>query len=230
MPHWDITMAKTLSVYKSSIGQKIVSALTGFFLCVFLVVHVSGNLLLFKNDGGSSFNHYAAAASSSLLIRSIEILLFAGFAIHIFWGIRLWIFNKRARPKNYVECDPSENSSLASRVMLLSGVLVLFFLVVHLRSFWVPIRFGAHPLSDYDMVRIAFENPLYDLFYIFCLVLLAFHLRQGFQSAFQTVGLRPLWLKAIDRAAIIFWLLIPAAFAAMPLYFLLAKGGGLPWN
>jgi succinate dehydrogenase / fumarate reductase, cytochrome b subunit len=222
---WEMLMAKTLSLYGSSIGQKIVSALTGAFLCFFLVVHVSGNLLLFKNDGGSSFNEYATAASSSLLIRSIEIALFAGFGIHIFWGIRVWLYNRRARPKKYAENHPSENSSLFSRIMLLSGSIVLFFLVVHLRSFWVPIRFGAQELSDYDLVRIAFQSPLYDFFYIICLVLLAFHLRQGFQSAFQTFGLRSLWLKAIDMAAIIFWLLIPAAFAAMPLYFLLAQGG-----
>jgi succinate dehydrogenase / fumarate reductase, cytochrome b subunit len=217
-------MAKTVFIFSSSIGQKIVSALTGFFLCAFLVVHVSGNLLLFKNDGGISFNEYAAGASSSWLIRSIEILLFAGFAIHIFWGIRLWIFNRRARPKKYAANYPSENSSLFSRVMLISGSLVLLFLVVHLKGFWVPIRFGAHNLSDYEIVRIAFENPFYDLFYIFCLVFLSFHLRQGFQSAFQTFGIRPLWLKAIDWAAAVFWLLIPAAFAAMPLYFLWAKG------
>jgi succinate dehydrogenase / fumarate reductase, cytochrome b subunit len=217
-------MAKTLFFYSSSIGQKIISALTGFLLCAFLAVHVSGNLLLFKNDGGLSFNEYATGASSSWLIRSIEILLFAGFAIHIFWGIRLWIFNRRARPKKYAVNHPSENSSLFSRVMIISGSIVLLFLIVHLKGFWVPIRFGAHSLSEYDMVRTAFENPLYDLFYIFCLALLAFHLRQGFQSAFQTIGLRPLWLKAIDWAAAIFWLLIPVAFAAMPLYFLWAKG------
>jgi succinate dehydrogenase / fumarate reductase, cytochrome b subunit len=221
----ELAMAKTLSLYGSSIGQKFVSALTGFFLCVFLVVHVSGNLLLFKNDGGESFNQYAAAASSSLLIRGIEIILFAGFVIHIFWGLRVWIFNKRARPTNYAEYHPSENSSLFSRIMLLSGIVVLFFLVVHLKSFWVPIRFGVQTLSDYDLVKLAFQDPLYDIFYIACLVLLAFHLRQGFQSAFQSIGLRPLWLKTVENAAIIFWLLIPAAFTAMPLYFLV-KGGG----
>jgi succinate dehydrogenase / fumarate reductase, cytochrome b subunit len=218
-------MAKTVFFYGSSIGQKIVSALTGFFLCAFLVVHLAGNLLLFKNDGGQSFNEYAAGNASNLLMRSLEIFLFAGFAIHIFWGVRIWIMNRRARPKNYVEYHPSVNSSLFSRVMLISGSLVLLFLVVHLKGFWVPMRFGAHELSEYDIVSRAFQNPLYDFFYIFCLVLLSFHLRQGFQSAFQTLGLRPLWLKAIDWAAAIFWLLMPAAFAAMPLYFLFRKGG-----
>jgi succinate dehydrogenase / fumarate reductase, cytochrome b subunit len=217
-------MAKSLFLYSSSIGQKIVSALTGFFLCAFLVIHVAGNLLLFRNDSGQSFNQYAFAASSNPIVRSIEIFLFLGFAIHIYWGIRLWIFNRQARPNNYAKYRPSESSSLFSRVMLISGSIILLFLVVHLKSFWVPIRFGANNLSDYDIVRLAFENPLYDLFYVFCLTLLSFHLRQGFQSAFQTVGLRPFWLNAIDRIALVFWLLIPAAFAAMPIYFLWAKG------
>jgi succinate dehydrogenase / fumarate reductase, cytochrome b subunit len=217
-------MAKPLFLYSSSIGQKIVSALTGCFLCAFLVIHVAGNLLLFRNDSGLSFNQYAAIASSNPIVRSIEIILFLGFAVHIYWGARLWILNRRARPHNYAAYRPSESSSLFSRVMFISGSIILLFLVVHLKGFWVPMRFGAHGLSDYDIVRLAFENPLYDLFYVFCLTLLSFHLRQGFQSAFQTFGLRPLWLKAIDWMAAIFWLLIPATFAAMPIYFLWAKG------
>jgi succinate dehydrogenase / fumarate reductase, cytochrome b subunit len=90
-------MAKSISIYNSSIGQKIISVLTGLFLCAFLVVHVSGNLLLFKNDGGRAFNQYAAGASSSWLIRGLEIVLFWGFLIHIYWGIRLWFYNHRAR-------------------------------------------------------------------------------------------------------------------------------------
>jgi succinate dehydrogenase / fumarate reductase, cytochrome b subunit len=219
-------MTKTLSLYDSSIGQKIISALTGLFLCGFLVVHISGNLLLFKSDGGQSFNQYAAAASSSWLIRALEIALFIGFAIHIYWGIRVWIYNRRARPTGYVDNKPSANSSLFSRVMFVSGSIVLFFLIVHLKSFWVPIRFPAAGLekSDYDIVRAAFESPVYDAFYIVCLALLAYHLRQGFQSAFQTLGLRPFWHKTIDWVAVIFWLLIPAGFAAMPVYFFLLKG------
>jgi succinate dehydrogenase / fumarate reductase, cytochrome b subunit len=217
-------MANSLFFYRSSVGQKLISALTGFFLCAFLVVHVSGNLQLFKNDGGVSFNEYAESASSSWLIRSIEIFLFVGFAIHIFWGVRLWFFNRRARPKGYAVYRPDESSSIFSRVMFISGSIILLFLAVHLKGFWVPIRFGSHSLSEYEMVRIAFENPIYDLYYILCLALLAFHLRQGFQSAFQTFGVRPIWLKAIDWASTIFWLFIPAAFAAMPLHFLWMKG------
>jgi succinate dehydrogenase / fumarate reductase, cytochrome b subunit len=220
-------MAKSISIYNSSIGQKIISALTGLFLCAFLVVHVSGNLLLFKNDGGRAFNQYAAGTSSSWLIRGLEIVLFGGFLIHIYWGIRLWFYNHRARPKDYVQNHPSENSSLFSRIMLISGSVVLLFLVVHLKTFWVPMRFAVEgqEISHFDIVKTAFENPVYDGFYIVCLTLLAFHLRQGFQSAFQTFGIRPVWRRTVDLAAMLFWLIIPLGFAALPLFFLFAKGG-----
>jgi|WetSurMetagenome_2_1015567.scaffolds.fasta_scaffold626687_1 succinate dehydrogenase / fumarate reductase, cytochrome b subunit len=218
-------MAKTAFFYATSIGQKVLSALTGLFLCVFLVIHISGNLLLFKNDDGRAFNEYAAANASSLLIRSIEIVLFAGFLIHIFWGIRLWIFNRRARRHGYVSYRPSENSSLFSRVMLLSGSIVLLFLVIHLRSFWVPMRFnGGQEVSVFLIVRTAFQSPLYDAFYIACVALLGFHLRQGFQAAWQTFGVRSLWRPVVEGVAVLFWLIIPIGFASMPLYFLLSKG------
>ena len=79
----------------------------------------------------------------------------------------------------------------------------------------------------YDLVRIAFESPGYDAFYIVALILLGYHLRHGFQSAFQTFGVRPGWQRPIDLLAIVFWLLFPLGFAAMPLYFLWVhiKGG-----
>jgi succinate dehydrogenase / fumarate reductase, cytochrome b subunit len=218
-------MAKTFSFYYSSIGQKSISALTGLFLCAFLVVHLSGNLLLFKNDGGTAFNNYAEANASSWIIRVLEVVLFAGIVIHIYWGARIWIFNRRARPQRYVVNHPSEDSSLFSRVMLLSGSVIFFFLIVHLKSFWAPMRLsGAHGISLHDIVKTAFQNPLYDGFYILSLSLLAYHLRQGFQSAFQTFGLRPQWRKAIDGVAAIFWLIVPIGFASMPLYFLWTKG------
>ena len=71
------------------------------------------------------------------------------------------------------------------------------------------------------MVRSAFSDPVYSIFYVAALALLGFHLRQGFQSAFQTFGLRPFWRRPIDVIYIVFWLVMPIGFAAMPLYFLL---------
>jgi succinate dehydrogenase / fumarate reductase cytochrome b subunit len=226
-PFRRIIMAATVTLYSSSIGQKIVSAATGLFLCAFLVVHISGNLLLYKNDGGRAFNEYAAANMSSILVRSLEIVLFAGFLIHICWGIRVWLYNRRARRLGYAVYHPSENSSLPSRIMILSGLVVLFFLVVHIKSFWFPMRFtGGREVSDFLLVTTAFKNPLYDALYLVCLVLLGCHLHQGFQSAFQTFGLRSFWRYPIEWLAVIFWLLIPLGFASMPLYFLFSNGAG----
>jgi succinate dehydrogenase / fumarate reductase cytochrome b subunit len=120
---------------------------------------------------------------------------------------------------------PGENSALESRLTFVTGSVIFIFLVVHLRSFLVPVRFpsGAKP-SMYELVAAAFASPVYDAFYIIALALLAYHLRHGFQAAFQTFGVRPKLRKWIDLLAILFWLIVPIGFATMPLYFLF-KGG-----
>ncbi|MFH1575095.1 MAG: succinate dehydrogenase, partial [Acidobacteriota bacterium] len=112
------------------------------------------------------------------------------------------------------------NSTFASRWMFFNGSIVFIFLVVHMNSFFVPARFDISKPSMYELVRRAFESPLYAGFYLVALVLLGYHLRQGFQSAFQTFGLRPRWLKPIELVSIVFWLVIPLMFASMPIYFL----------
>ncbi len=214
-------MSDRIKLLSSSVGQKYLVGLTGLFLCSFLVVHFSGNLLLFVNDGGVAYNRFAEFMSTNVVIRTLEIVLFAGFLVHIIWAFRVWLHNRSARPERYTLSRPSENSTLSSRISFLTGSIVFIFLVVHLQSFWVPTRFpSGTPVSEYDMVKAAFASPVYDLFYVACLVLLGYHLRQGFQSAFQTFGLRPFWRKPIDAIAVIFWLIMPIGFAAMPLYFL----------
>ncbi|OLD59586.1 MAG: hypothetical protein AUI33_16330 [Ignavibacteria bacterium 13_1_40CM_2_61_4] len=204
----------------SSLGKKILAALTGLFLSAYLVVHAAGNLMLFKDDGGAAFDAYAETLPNFLIIRIIEIGLFAAFGVHIATGTYLWAMNRRARPQGYLANKPEENSSFASRTMFLTGSIVLIFLVVHMKSFWYPSRFSAgQRVSMYSLVTDAFANPLYSSFYVAAMALLAFHLRHGFQSAFQTFGLRnKKYTPLIESAGVIFWLLIPAAFAAMPLY------------
>jgi succinate dehydrogenase / fumarate reductase cytochrome b subunit len=204
----------------SSLGKKILAGSTGLFLCAYLAVHAAGNLLLFKGDGGAAFDAFAETLPSFLIIRVIEIGLYAVFAVHIATGTYLRVVNRRARPRGYLVNKPEKNSSFSSRTMFLTGSIVFIFLVVHMKSFWYPSRFSSErPVSMYALVTAAFANPIYSAFYVWAMVLLAFHLRHGFQSAFQTFGLRSTkYAPLIEWAGMIFWLLIPAAFAAMPLY------------
>lgn len=213
-------MHRKSNFFTSSVGQKIVMSLTGIFLCTFLIIHLIGNLSLFKNDNGVSFNSYSHFMSTNPIIRTIEIFLFLGFGYHIIQGLLLWNKNRKARPKNYSVYEIEETTTLTNRISVLSGVVILFFLVVHLNTFFVPTRFFGSE-NIFLIVVDSFKNPYYTFFYIFALVLLSFHLRHGFQSAFQTLGLRKSkYIFLIDSIALLFWLIIPIGFAVMPIYFL----------
>ena len=221
-------MSNETRFFNSSVGQKLLVSLTGLFLCSFLVVHLTGNMLLFKNDEGVAFEEYSGFMSTDVRIRALEIVLFAGILGHILFAVRAWIKNRGARPQQYAMNRASENSSLASRIMTASGSVVFIFLVVHLRTFFVPSRFpGEVKLSMYALVKTAFSSPVYVGFYLFSLFLLGFHLKHGFQSAFQTLGLRPKLRGLVDLVAVLFWLVIPFGFAAMPIYFLWAHYAGV---
>lgn len=218
-------MNTLLNFYTSSIGKKILMALTGFLLCSFLVVHVGGNLLLFSGDGGHAFDAYAEFLPSLLVIRIVEWLFFALFLLHIFLGTILWFRNRSARPTKYEANRPKENSTLTSRIMFLTGSIVALFLVIHLTTFWVPARFGGdEPFSMFSIVKDTFSKPLHSIFYVLAVALLGFHLHHGFQSAFQTFGIKGKRYETfIEAIGVLFWFVIPLAFAAMPLYFYLIQ-------
>jgi succinate dehydrogenase / fumarate reductase cytochrome b subunit len=218
------TIAKA-AVWSTSIGKKLIMALTGIFLITFLIVHLSGNLLLLKGDGGEAFNAYARFMETNPLIRITEIVLAAGFLFHIVMGIRLALQNKSARPVGYQVNRGSENSSFYSRFMVWSGITVLFFLFLHLWNFLFQHRFlglGSQE-SMYETVVRTFKNPIYSIVYILAMVFLAFHLNHGFQSAFQSLGLQinATLGKRIKSLGLLFSVIICAGFAAIPLYFLI---------
>ena len=214
-------MSTLLSIFNSSIGKKLLMALTGLFLCTYLVVHLAGNLLLLKQDGGKAFDQYSELLPSLLIIQVIEYGLFAVFILHIISGTVLWLQNRAARPQKYAVNKPQENSSFFSRTMFLSGSILFIFLVVHMRTFWYTSRFQASGnFSMYDVATTAFADPIYSAFYVVAIVLLGFHLRHGFQSAFQTFGIKhQKYTPLIEGIGVVFWLLIPLGFAAMPIYF-----------
>ena len=202
----------------SSVGKKIIMSLTGIFLCTFLVEHLAGNLLLLKNDGGEAFDAYAHFMGGNPIVRTLEIGLMALILLHIVNGTRIWLSNRRARGKNYTSYKLDENTTFQSRMMAVSAALVLLFLVVHLRKFWVPARF-LNEQSISSLVYSTFQQPFYVVFYLGALLVLSYHLRHGFQSAFQTLGWKTKkYSGLIEFIAVLFWLVIPIGFAVIPLY------------
>jgi succinate dehydrogenase / fumarate reductase, cytochrome b subunit len=216
-------MKKISSFYTSSVGRKLSMGLTGFFLCSFLLIHLYINLFLLKADRGSTFDAYADFMATYPLVRPLEIVLFAGFLLHAFVGGWLWIGNRLARPVKYAVNRPAENSTLSSRTAFWTGAFVFLFLVVHVNTFFVKSRFFPDGITMYERVYEAFQSPLYVSFYLVALAFLAYHLKHGVQSAFQTLGLKHRKYESlINATAVVFWLFVPAAFAVLPLYFLLA--------
>ncbi|MCX6135954.1 MAG: succinate dehydrogenase cytochrome b subunit [Ignavibacteriales bacterium] len=215
-------MGTLLQFYTSSVGKKLAVGLTGLFLCSFLVVHLGINLFLFAGDGGESYNMYAEFMATNPLIKMLEVVLVVGFLLHIFTSVILWFKNRSARPERYAMYDAAASSELSSRVTLLTGSVVFMFLVIHLRTFWFGSRYGNEAgYTMYQLVMRAFGNPVYDLLYITSFVILGYHLRHGFQSAFQTFGINnSRYTRLIELIAAIFWLVVPILFAAIPLYFL----------
>ena len=196
---------------------------SGLFLVLFLIMHLSGNLLLLADDGGEAFNAYARFMSTNWVIRVLEIGLFLGFVIHIVMAALLTRQNRKARPVKYAMNKAQKNSPWYSRNMGLTGSLVLVFLVIHLKNFFVESRiFGKHDM--YGLVKTAFQDPLYVAIYLFSFIILGLHLSHGFQSAFQSWGLNhKTYTPLIKKAGYLFAVVIPSGFAVIPIFFYIQR-------
>jgi succinate dehydrogenase / fumarate reductase cytochrome b subunit len=220
---------KTLS---SSIGKKLLMALTGLFLIIFLVVHLAGNLQLIKGDGGEAFNIYAQFMTSNPLIKTISYALYATFILHIVYSLILTIQNRRARgSERYAVSAGSPKVSWSSRNMGVLGTIIFIFLVIHLRNFWYEMHWGDMPMVNYGgkeykdlhaVVSAAFSEWWYVVLYTAAMVGLAFHLLHGFQSAFQTLGLdNKKYSPAIKSIGTLYAIIVPALFALIPIWMFL---------
>ncbi|HTA27343.1 MAG TPA: succinate dehydrogenase cytochrome b subunit [Bacteroidia bacterium] len=216
----------------SSIGKKVVMASTGLFLCVFLLEHIYGNILLYAGDDGSAFNEYSHSASHNIIIRIIEFVLFGSIIAHVFQAIVITKDNAKARPIKYAVSTSTEGSSWFSRNMGITGSIIFFFIVIHLYNFFLPYRITEMPNGATLAVitKAAFQNPIYVCIYCVGVTFLFFHLLHGFRSSFHTLGLNnkkytPLW-KAIGTGfALLMWI----GFISFPIlfYFNLA-GNNIP--
>ena len=215
-------MSKSSSMFKSSLGKKLVMGITGLFLISFLMVHCFLNSLIFINDGGETFNLGAEFMAKNWLIRAMEIVLFGGLLWHIIQAAILTRENKKARPVAYAASNPSANSKWYSRSMGLLGTILLIFLIIHLRHFWVVSRFTDEITSGretlFNEMKEVFSQLWVVILYCLAMVSLGYHLLHGFKSAFQTLGWNHVKYNAIiEKTGLIISIVLPVLFAAMPI-------------
>jgi succinate dehydrogenase / fumarate reductase cytochrome b subunit len=217
------------AILDSSIGKKVLMSLTGLFLCFFLLNHLYTNLLLYKPlfngaDGGASFNEASHALVTSILVRMVEIVLFASIILHVVQAIRLTVANKKARPIGY-ESGSKAKAGWISKNMGLTGSVILFFLIVHLYNFFLPYRItgevgGDSGITLAKQVTLALANPFYSGIYLVGTFLLGLHLSHGFQSAFQTLGLNNnKYESLIKSAGYVYAVLVTVGFMSFPVMF-----------
>jgi succinate dehydrogenase / fumarate reductase cytochrome b subunit len=192
-----LLMASRLGPLSSSVGTKIVIGVTGIALFLYLVVHVAGNLLVFF--GPAFFNKYAFTLEANPLIPVIEIGLLLIFLIHVYKTVTMFFRNQQARPVAYKQkkyAGHPSRKSIASTTMIVSGLWLLAFIIIHVRAF----RYGTEydwPAGGRDLYRLEMENfanPLMVGFYVLSMVIVGSHLWHGISSAFQSLGAdHPTW-------------------------------------
>jgi len=216
----------------SSIGQKFFMSITGLFLMMFLLVHLTINSLLLFGDG-ELFNIAADFMGSNPVMKVVEPILALGFVIHILYASYITLKNLSARPQSYKVTNKTK-ASWASKNMYILGGLIFIFLVIHLTNFFWKIKFGTistisynggeTELHDvYSLVTSQFKSWWwYDAIYILGAIFLFLHLTHGFWSAFQTIGWdNDKWISRIKVVAYIYAIIVAGGFAFIPLFFLL---------
>ena len=206
---------------KSSIGKKLIMGITGLFLITFLIVHVGCNSCIFVNDGGILFNEVAHFMAHNIIIRVMEIVLFAGIFAHMIQALVLTLHNNKARPVKYAVTNGGANSKWYSRSMGVLGSLLLIFFVVHWANFWVPTKVAVYTHTEHNTfaaMREVFSNELFVVLYLVGVISLGYHLLHGFPSAFQTLGLNhKKYTPLIKKIGVVFTLVVCLLFAAMPI-------------
>ncbi|MEA5127656.1 MAG: succinate dehydrogenase cytochrome b subunit [Proteiniphilum sp.] len=208
---------------KSSIGRKFVQSISGLFLILFLLVHMSMNfVLLFSYETYDFLANEVLGANWWAIVGTGVIA--AGFVIHIIWGIILTIQNRKARGKERYASASKTKTTWSSRNMLVLGLFLLLFLIAHLFQFWYQMQFkelfmieGARHDSA-QLVAEVFSNIWVVIFYELAFVALWFHLMHGFWSALHSAGVNNgVWMKRIKVLGNVVATVICLGFAVVPI-------------
>lgn len=211
------------NIFSSSIGKKLIMSLSGLFLIVFLLLHLSLNFAAVVSE--SAYNVACHFMDTNIFIQIMVPILALGFVIHIIYALYLTLSNLRSRPVGYAVSSNTKASSWASRNMFVLGLIVLGFLAVHLSHFWAKMQLqhflgGAGAENPYLLVKETLSNPVWAAVYVVWVWVLWFHLCHGFWSMFQTIGVNnQKWIPRLQIAARVFATLIAVGFTVIPLYF-----------
>ena len=208
---------------KSSIGRKFLMALSGLFLIVFLTQHFIINITSVFPDDGKTFNSLSHFMGNNPIVQFVlQPVLILGVMVHFTLGIYLEIQNQRSRQVSYVKQSVNNGASWASRNMIISGLVILSFLIMHFYDFWVPeimYKYVDHnPLDEhryFHELQVKFQELFRVVIYCVSFILLALHLLHGFSSSMQSMGVTK---GPIKFTSTLFAVIIPAGFMFIAIF------------
>lgn len=219
--------------FKSSIGRKVAMALSAFFLMFFLIMHVSINLLSVFSE--AAFNNVSHFMGTNILVQFVmQPILIFGVVFHFVMGFVLEYRNKKAIGVSYAKNNGAANSTWMSRNMILSGAVILAFIVLHFIDFWIPelnIKYVVGDMSGkldpevatsgfryYEELAHKFHSHLRTIAYVVSFILLGLHLAHGFTSSFQSMGITAGRKRTLQNIGKIYSIVIPLGFIIVALY------------
>ena len=220
----------------SSITKKIIMAILGLFLIVFLLVHLGINLFILPicENHAEMFTAAAHFMGTNWIVKVFEIVLIVAFLVHITYGIILQIQNWIARGKVGYKSRSKSTTSFMSRYIIYTGLLIFMFLLLHFYNFYfIKLGFISAPAAAnlpspqeehfYELVVWLFSNDIiFSIIYIIAFIILGIHLNHAFQSAFQTLGLNhSKYTPAIKIIGKIYSIIVPLGFIIIPVYFMI---------
>ena len=212
-------MSGVMRFWHSTIGKKVVMAVTGLIGVGFVIGHMTGNLLMFK--GEDAMYHYAMLLRTSMpLLYTVRGVLLVSVILHIVSAYQLTQLARKARPQDYVQRKP-QVTTWAARTIRWGGVLLLLFIVLHIMQITLGVSFlqpqFTH-LDPYNNLRAAFANPIWLTFYLLAMGALALHLYHGTWAAVRTLGVsRPSTAPLKRRIALVLAIVVAAGFALIPI-------------
>ncbi len=220
-------------ILNSSIGRKFAMALSALFLMIFLLQHFAINILsVFSPDTFNDVSHFMG--TFWVIQYLLQPVLIFGVVFHFVMGFVLEYKNNSARKVGYAKTSRAANSTWMSRNMLLTGAVVLAFMVLHFIDFWIPEINTKYVVGDmsglidpansesgfryYEELVHKFESHLRTIAYCVSFVLLSLHLLHGFNSAFQSIGANNKYTKGLKGFAKVYAIGVPLGFVFIALY------------